>query len=54
MKGCLYCGLMIDNSGDPYVIEFNTRFGDPETQVVLPIISSDAGYVHCIGKRHNR
>ena len=40
-KGCLYCGLMIDNSGDPYVIEFNTRFGDPETQVVLPKISSD-------------
>lgn len=40
-KGCLYCGLMIDKSGDPYVIEFNTRFGDPETQVVLPTISSD-------------
>lgn len=40
-KGCLYCGLMIDRSGYPYVIEFNTRFGDPETQVVLPIISSD-------------
>lgn len=40
-KGCLYCGLMIDKAGDPYVIEFNTRFGDPETQVVLPIISSD-------------
>jgi len=40
-KGCLYCGLMIDKYGDPYVIEFNTRFGDPETQVVLPIISSD-------------
>lgn len=40
-KGCLYCGLMIDSAGDPYVIEFNTRFGDPETQVVLPMISSD-------------
>lgn len=40
-KGCLYCGLMIDKMGDPYVIEFNTRFGDPETQVVLPKISSD-------------
>jgi phosphoribosylamine--glycine ligase len=40
-KGCLYCGLMIDDSGDPYVIEFNTRFGDPETQVVLPMIESD-------------
>jgi phosphoribosylamine---glycine ligase len=40
-KGCLYCGLMIDKYGDPYVIEFNTRFGDPETQVVLPLVSSD-------------
>ena len=40
-KGCLYCGLMIDDKGEPYVIEFNTRFGDPETQVVLPKISSD-------------
>lgn len=40
-KGVLYCGLMINESGDPYVIEFNTRFGDPETQVVLPLISSD-------------
>lgn len=40
-KGCLYCGLMIDKSGDPYVVEFNTRFGDPETQAVLPMIESD-------------
>lgn len=39
--GCLYCGLMIDSNGDPFVIEFNTRFGDPETQVVLPKIKSD-------------
>lgn len=40
-KGCLYCGLMIDKFGEPHVIEFNTRFGDPETQVVLPTIISD-------------
>lgn len=40
-KGCLYCGLMIDKQGDPFVIEFNTRFGDPETQAVLPLIKSD-------------
>lgn len=40
-KGCLYCGLMIDKDNNPFVIEFNTRFGDPETQVVLPLIKSD-------------
>lgn len=40
-RGCLYCGLMIDNNKDPYVVEFNVRFGDPETQVVIPLIESD-------------
>ncbi len=39
-KGCLYCGLMMVND-EPYVIEFNCRFGDPETQAVLPLIKSD-------------
>lgn len=40
-RGCLYVGLMIDSQGAPGVIEFNVRFGDPETQVTLPLISSD-------------
>lgn len=39
-KGCLYFGLMITPDG-PKVIEYNCRFGDPETQVVLPLMESD-------------
>jgi len=44
-RGVLYAGLMITPEGEPMVIEFNCRFGDPETQVVLPRLKSDLAEV---------
>jgi phosphoribosylamine---glycine ligase len=40
-QGILYFGLMIDDSQTPRVVEYNARFGDPETQVVLPLMEDD-------------
>ena len=42
-RGVLYVGLMIDEMNDPYVVEFNVRFGDPECQITIPLFASDLG-----------
>lgn len=51
--GVIYAGLMIDESKNPWVIEYNVRFGDPETQVVLPVLKGDIAEIMekcCLGK----
>ena len=45
-RGCLYLGLMVTHEG-PKVVEFNARFGDPETQVVLPLLDGDLVRIMC-------
>ena len=52
-RGFLYAGLMIDSSGAPKVIEFNCRFGDPETQPIMMRLESDLAS-HCLAACEGR
>jgi phosphoribosylamine---glycine ligase len=45
-RGVLFCGLMLDPVKGPQVLEYNVRFGDPESQVIVPRLTSDL-YLHC-------
>jgi phosphoribosylamine--glycine ligase len=42
-RGALFAGLMITEAGEPYLLEFNVRFGDPETQVLMNVVDGDLG-----------
>jgi phosphoribosylamine--glycine ligase len=42
-RGVLFAGLMITSAGEPYLLEFNVRFGDPETQVLMSVLDGDLG-----------
>lgn len=52
-RGILYAGLMISPAGDPSVVEFNCRFGDPETQVVIPLLDTplEAVMLACVNQQ---
>ena len=55
-RGILYAGLMIASDGTPKVVEFNCRFGDPETQVVLPLLDTplDELMLACVNQELDR